>query len=246
MATTYYLVPAGTVSPNIFITPQSSVTAGPSVLGGSVTVEFATSQQGPWATAYTGTTGGSYRPSVTGYIRITAVTNQVNAFVSDIGLGANGDFDTLVQLNAVLASPSSTAASYLAGFRIPPNYLSPNFRLEVSGTLTLTNSATVKTLNIYGNGITGTALATSPSLASIANYNFNTVISGRGDGVTIIGSGMLASQTAAQGGYGSTTTAIPSLTYNYLTQETEFVVGVTKATGTDTAQLETLRVTIYI
>lgn len=245
MATTYYLVPAGTVSPNIFVTPQVTTTAGPSVLGGSVTVEFATSQQGPWATAYTGTTGGSYRPIVTGYIRITAVTNQVNAFVSDIGLGASGDLDTLIQLNAGLASPNITTAAYLAGFRIPPNYLSPNFRLEISGTLSVTNSATVKTLNIYGNGIAGTALATSPSLASITNYTFNTEISGRGDGVTIMGTGMLSSETAAQGGYGSTTTAIPTLTYNYLTQETEFVVGVTKATGTDTAVLETLRVTIY-
>lgn len=246
MATTYYLVPAGTVSPNIFVTPQASVTAGPSVLGGSVTVEFATSQQGPWATAYTGLTGGAYRPIVTGYVRITAVTNSVNAFVSDLGQGANGDFDTLIQLNAVMASPNSTSAAYLAGFKIPPNFLSPNFRIEVSGTLSLTNSATVKTLNVYGNGIAGTALATSPSLASIANYNFNTVISGRGDGATIIGSGMLASQTAAQGGYGSTTTAIPSLTFSYLTSELEIVVGVTKATGTDTAQLETLRATIYV
>lgn len=246
MATTYYLVPAGTVSPNIAITPTTTVTAGPSVLGGSVTVEFATSQQGPWFTAYTGTTGGSYRPIVNGYVRITAVTSQVNAFVADLGLGANGDFDTLIQLNAPLASPNQTTAAYLAGFRIPPNYLSPNFRLEIAGTLSVTNSATVKTLNIYGNGIAGTALATSPSLASIANYSFNTVIAGRGDGVTIIGAGVLASQTAAQGGSGSSTTAIPSLTYNYLTQETEFVVGVTKATGTDTAQLETLRVTIYV
>lgn len=245
MATTYYLVPAGTVSPNIFVTPQTSVTAGPSVLGGSVTLEFSTSQQGPWATAFTGLTGGSYRPIVTGYVRITAVTNQVNAFVSDLGLGASGDFDTLVQLNAVMASPNITTASYLAGFRIPPNYLSPNFRLEISGTLSVTNSATVKTLNIYASGIAGTALATSPSLASITNYTFNTEISGRGDGVTIMGTGLLASETAAQGGYGSSTTTIPTVTYNYLTQETEFVIGVTKATGTDTAQLETLRVTIY-
>lgn len=246
MTTTYYLVPAGTVSPNIAITPQFSVTAGPSVLGGSVTVEFATSQQGPWATAYTGLTGGSYRPIVNGYVRITAVTNSVNAFVSDIGLGAGGLVDTLIQLNAPLASPNITTAAYLAGFRIPPGYLSPNFRLEISGTLSVTNSATVKTLNIYANGIAGTALATSPSLASIANYTFNTEVSGRGDGVTIMGTGMLASETAAQGGYGSSTTTIPTITYNYLTQETEFVVGVTKATGTDTAQLETLRVTIYV
>lgn len=245
MATTYYLVPAGSVVGPIAVTPLQTTTAGPSVLGGSVTVEFAASQTGPWFTAYTGTTGGCYRPTVNGYIRITAVTQQVNAFVSDIGLGASGFVDTLVSLNAVLASPSQTTACYLAGFKIPPNYLGPNFRLEVSGTVSVTNNANVKTLNIYANGIAGTALATSPSLASIANYDFNTEISGRGDGVTMIGTGVLASQTAAQGGYGSTTTAIPSITYNYLNQETEFVVGITKATGTDTGQLETLRVTIY-
>lgn len=246
MASTYYLVPAGTVSPNIFITPQASLTAAPSVLGGLVTVEFATSQQGPWFTVQSGGTGGTYRPIVTGYVRVTATTSQANAFLADFGVAASGLNDCIIQLNAAMASPNSTTASYLAGFKVPPNFLGPNFRIEMAGTVSITNSATVKTLNVYANGIAGTALATSPSLASIANYSFNTTVAGRGDGVTIVGVGMLASQTAAQGGYGSTTTTLPTVTYNYLGQETEFVVGVTKATGTDTAQLESFRATIYV
>lgn len=245
MSTTIYLVPAGSVSPNIAVTPQFTVCAGPSVLGGGVTLEFATSQQGPWFTAFTGTNSGSYRPIVNGYVRITAVTSQANAFVSDLGLANTGIINDLISINAPLASPSSTAAQPLAAFRVPPNYLTPNFRMEIQGSLGLTNSATVKTLNIYANGIAGTALATSPSLANAANYTFNTTIAGRGDGVTMIGLGVLASQTSAQGGLGISTTAIPSITRDYLLQETEFVIGVTKATGTDTAQLETLRVTLY-
>lgn len=245
MSTTYYQVPAGTTVGPIAVTPEFSVTAGPSVLGGGVTLEFATSLQGPWFTAFTGTNSGSYRATTTGYVRITAVTSQANAFVSEMGLANDGLINALISINATLATPNSTAAQPLAGFRVPPGFLNTSFRMEIAGVISLTNSATVKTLNIYANGIAGTALATSPSLANAVNYAFNTTITGRGDGVTMIGSGVLASQTSAQGGFGITTTAIPSITRDYLTQETEFVIGLTKATGTDTGQLESLRVTIY-
>lgn len=245
MSTTYYQVQAGVTTPPIAVTPQFSVCLGPSVLGGTVTLEEAPTQSGPWTTIFTGGSVGSYRSSVNRWIRATAQTSSGNMFVSDLGLANTGFVNDLVSINAPLASPNSTAAIPLAGFKIPPNYLTPNFRMEFHGVVSLTNSATVKTLNVYANGISGTALATSPSLASIENYSFNTVISGRGDGVTLVGSGVLASQTAAQGGGGSTTTALPALRRDYLGQETEFVIGVTKATGTDTAQLESLRVTIY-
>lgn len=245
MSTTYYLVPAGSTVGPIAVTPQISTTAAPSVLGGSVTIESAPTQTGPWVTEFTGQTGGCVRTTTNRWIRITAVTSQANAFVSDLGQGNSGINSSLISVNAPMASASVTTAAYLAGFKIPPNYLGPNFRMEIEGTVSVTNNANVKTLNVYANGIAGTALATSPSLASIANYAFETTIAGRGDGVTLVGTGVLASQTAAQGGVGSTTTALPTLSRDYIGQETEFVVGITKATGTDTGQIESLRVTIY-
>ncbi len=244
MQTTYTLVTAGTTSNPIAVTPMTNVCAAPAVLGGTVTVEFAPTQNGPWATAFTGTVGNAFRPIVNSWIRCTAVTQNVSLFTTDMGLANQDIQDVLVSFNATMASPSSTAASYLAGVKVPPNYLTPNFRMEISGTLNLTNSATVKTLNIYANGIAGTALATSPSLASIANYTFNTVIYGS-SGATLTGAGVLASQTSAQGGSGSSTTALPTLARDYLTQETEFVVGITKATGTDTGELTSLCIKLY-
>lgn len=244
MQTLYQPVTAGTTCNPIAVTPLHNVCAGPSVLGGSLTVEFAPTQNGPWNTAFTGSTGGSYRSQTNAWIRCSAVTSAANLFVTDMGLANTDMQDCLLSFGATLASPSATAAGILASFRIPPNYLTPNFVMEIEGTLNLTNNANVKTLNIYANGLAGTALATSPSLASFANYRFTTKIYGS-TGATLVGSGVLASQTAAQGGSGSSTTALPTLARDYLTQETEFVVGLTKATGTDTGELTSLRVTIY-
>ena len=61
MSTTALLVPAGTVSALIPVGPNISVCAGPSVLGGSVLGEFATSQVGPFAPWLNGTAGGSFQ-----------------------------------------------------------------------------------------------------------------------------------------------------------------------------------------
>ena len=96
--------------------------------------------------------------------------------------------------------------------------------------------------SVAQGGVAGTAMGTSPSIASALNYSFDTEISGRGDGVTQIGYGVLASQTSAQGGWGITTTANPTLTRDYLGQETEYTLTATKATAGDTFQLEALRV----
>lgn len=244
MATIFLAVAAGTVSNPVAVTPLTNVCAGPSVLGGSVTVEFAPTQTGPWNTAFTGSTGGSYRSLTNAWVRVTAVTSQANAFFSDMGPALTDVSDALLSFGATLASPSATAAGILASFRIPPNFLTPNFRMIITGTLNLTNNANVKTLNIYANGLAGTALGTSPSLASIANYTFSHTIYGT-TGSTLTGAGVLSSQTAAQGGFGSTTTALPTLARDYLGQETEFVVGLTKATGTDTGELTALTVQLF-
>lgn len=244
MATTLLVVTAGSTSAPVAVTPLTNVCAGPSVLGGSLTVEFAPTQSGPWNTAFTGSTGGSYRSPTNAWVRVTAVTSAANAFFSDMGPALTDVSDCVLSFGATLASPSATAAGALASFRIPPNYFAPNFVMEIEGTLNLTNNANVKTLNVYANGLAGTALATSPSLASIANYRFVTKIYGS-TGAVMTGSGVLASQTAAQGGSGSSTTALPTITRDYLNQETEFVIGLTKATGTDTGELTSLRVTLY-
>ena len=51
--------------------------------------------------------------------------------------------------------------------------------------------------------------------------------------------------TSAQGGLGISTTAIPTLTRDYINNETEFVIGITKATGTDTGDLASFSVRLY-
>lgn len=245
MTTTALLVPAGTTSAPVFVTPLTNVIFGPSVLGGSVTVTYSPSLAIPatqWQTVFTGTAGSSFRPTTTGYVSIQATTSQANVFIADLGPGLSTGGGTIVSCNAPLASASTTSEVVLASWKIPPNYLNSNFSMKIAGNVSLTNNVNVKTLKIYANGVAGTAMATSPSLASILNYSFQTIISGRGDGLNQIGYGVLASQTAAQGGWGSTTTANPTLSRDYLGQETEYTITATKATGTDTFQLESLRV----
>lgn len=247
MSTTPIIVPAGTTTSPLFVTPLTNVIFGPSVLGGSVTVTFSPSLSIPanqWATVFTGTAGGSFRPTTTGYVQIQATTSRANAFLADLGPGLNTGGGAIVNINGSLASASTTSEVVLASWKLGPGYLPLNWRMEVSGNVSLSNNANVKTLTLYANGVAGTAMATSPSIASALNYSFDTVISGRGDGVTLIGTGVLASQTSAQGGSGISTTANPTLSRDYLTQETEFTLTATKATAGDTFQLENLLVVL--
>lgn len=249
MTTQFIAVPAGSTSAMIFVTPFTNVIFGPSVLGGSVSVSFSTSQAIPqqyWALVQTGTGGGSFRPTTTGYVIVTAATSQANVFIADLSPGLAAGTGSIVNINAPLASASTTAEVILASWKIPPNYFASNlnFRMEVGGSVSLSNNANVKTLKLYANGVAGTAMGTSASIASALNYTFDSTISGRGDGVTLIGAGMMASQTSAQGGQGISTTAYPTLTRDYITQETEFTLTATKATAGDTFQLENLLVSI--
>lgn len=249
MSTQFVAVIAGSTSAPIFVTPFTNVIFGPSVLGGSVSLSFSTSlsiPQANWQLVQTGTGGGSFRPSTTGYVIATAATSQANVFIADLSPGLASGTGSIVNINAPLASASTTAEVVLASWKIPPQYFAnnQNFRMEVAGSVSLSNNANVKTLKVYANGVAGTAMATSPSIASALNYTFDTTCSGRGDGVTLIGAGMMASQTSAQGGGGISTTAYPTLTRDYLTQETEFTITATKATAGDTFQIENLLVTI--
>lgn len=247
MTTAYTAVPAGASSAMIFVTPLNNVIVGPSVLGGSATLLFSPSMNVPlaaWQTVQTGTGGGSFRPITTGYVIVQATTSQANVFVADLGPGLGNGNGLIVSVNAPLASASTTSEVILASWKIPPNYFTPNFCMTVAGNVSLSNNANVKTLTLRANGLAGTAMATSPSLASALNFSFDTEISGRGDGVTLIGYGMLPTQTSAQGGWGITTTANPTLTRDYIGQETEFTLTATKATAGDTFQLENLRVAL--
>jgi hypothetical protein len=247
MATTYITVPIGNTTSPVFVTPLMNVIYGPSVLGGSVSVLFSPSLSLPlsqWQTVASGTGGGSFRALTTGYVMFSSSTSAANAFLADLGPGLGNGNGIIVSTNAPLASASTTSEVILASWRVPANYLSTNFRMEIAGNVSLTNNANVKTLTLRAGGLAGTALGVSPSLATALNYSFDTEISGRGDGVTLIGYGMLASQTSAQGGWGITATANPTLTRDYIGQETEFVITATKATAGDTMQLENLRVTI--
>lgn len=245
MSTTSLLVPAGTTSAPVFVTPLTNVIFGPSVLGGSVTVTYSPSLSIPasqWQTVFTGTAGSSFRSATTGYVMIQATTSQANAFFADLGPGYGSGGGTIVNINAPLATASTTSEVVLASWKVPAGFLSPNFCMKIVGNVSLSNNANVKTLKLYANGVAGTAMGTSPSLASILNTSFSSQIIGRGDGVTQLGYGLQASQTAAQGGWGSTTTANPTLTRDYLGQETEYTLTATKATAGDTFQLESLRV----
>lgn len=249
MTTQFIAVAAGSTSAPIFVTPLTNVIAGPSVLGGSVSVLFSPTlslPQSTWLTVQTGTGGGSFRPTTTGYVIVQATTSQGNVFVADTGPGLQSGGNVIVNINAPLASASTTSEVVLASWKLGPGYFAnnQNFRMEISGNVSLSNNANVKTLNIRANGLAGTAMGTSPSIASALNYSFDSTISGRGDGVSLIGTGVLASQTSAQGGGGITTTANPTLSRDYITQETEFVITATKATAGDTFQLENLMVLI--
>lgn len=240
------LVPAGTTPVGPFpVTPMHNVCVGSQLLGGSILLEAAPSQSGPWTAQGPGvasTSVFSFRPQFTNqWVRFTATTSQGVAVISDMG-GANfaGQAELLI-CPVVLATPSSTAELPLFSFRLPPNFLQPAFMMEIQGNLTITNSASVKTLNCRINGTAGTSFFTSPSLASNANYNFIAKLAGLGDGQTWKGFGAGASGGLALGG----ATAYTTLVRDYINQETEIVIDMTKATGADTAQLDGLIVKLF-
>jgi len=237
MPTTIQYVPAGTTGPINFATPQTNVYAGPQVLGGTVQLYFGPSPVGPWQLWSAGTSlaGDSYRPATNAYYYVAAATQQAVVVATDMGASNTPAMDQLVSCNAILASPSATAINKLFSFKIPPLFLPLNFKLLVTGTINITNSATVKTLTCLMNGIAGTSFFTSPSLASNAVYNFKATMWGDGTGQTLFGGG-----AGATGGWGLSTTALTSLTRDYINNETEIVIAATKATGTDTMELRSL------
>lgn len=241
MGTTFVRVPVGTSAP-IPVNPMTSIVAGPSVLGGSVLVEFSPNGVSQWQPWQYGTIsqGGCFRPQYNGYARITATTSPANAYLVDMSGANTPSIDQIVNVNNTLASASSTAEQVLLCFRIPPGFLPANFCMNLDLAFGLTNNANVKTIRVRWGGIGGTALFTSPSVASALNYNALVSIAGRGDGSSLIGFG-----AGASGGWGISTTAYPTAQFDYINQESEVAVTITKATAGDTGQLESALVSVY-
>lgn len=242
MSTTYVSVPAGTVSAVLPITPVICASACPAVLGGTVLMEFSKDGRTNWLPWVYGTIsqGGSLRPDTNGYIRVTATTQNAALFMIDMTGSNTPLIDQLVNVNETTATANATAEQVLLSFRIPPNFLPANFKMTIILDFSFTNNANVKSVAFKAGGLAGTALFTSPSLASALNYNALVQISGRGDGQSLIGFG-----AGTAGGAGTSTTAYPTASLNYITSETEFVVTGTKATGTDTLQLESCVIQLY-
>lgn len=243
MPTTLIRVAAGATSDVIPMTPQRQLCVGPAVLGGSVLVETSTDGRTGWTRWSPGTItqGGSlYMGNAAGFARVTATTQNANAFMVDFSGANSPNIDQFVNVNNVLASANATTEQILLSFRTPAGFLPTNFAMQIALSISLTNNVNVKTLRLRVGGVGGTALFTSPSLASQVNYNAIVGLSGRGDGVSLIGFG-----PGASGGIGVSTTAYATATQDYLNNETEWVITGTKATGTDTMQVESAVVQIF-
>lgn len=243
MATSSFQVASGATSAVYAVDPNMSILAGPSVLGGTATLSFSPNPSGPTnfvAWSFGASTGAqSFRPTQRGYIQVAAATQAANVAICDMN-SAVGDRSpaSLASINEAFASASSTAEQIIGSVRVPPGLLPLNGRLRISGMISMTNNANAKTAQIRVDGVGGTLLLQSPALASNANWNFVCEIGLRGDGVTQISSG-----EGATGGLGLSTTAYRTYsTKNYQTNELEYVVTCTKATGTDAMTLESLLV----
>lgn len=252
MATNIVNVAAGTVSSVFPVNSNISVMAGPAVQGGTVLIEWAPTQTGPWTAWSSGTSSstGSFRwggpsggtpNSTTGYIRVTTATQAANVAFCDM-TGANTSFvSELGCINAVTGSANTTSEVVIGSLRIPPNFLPTNGLLRVKYSVSFPNNVNAKTCQVRVNGLAGTLVHQSPALASALNFNAVVDIGLRGDGQSIIGFGNGGTATT-QGGFGLSTTAYPTLTRDYIGNETEIVVTTTKATGTDALLLEQMLV----
>lgn len=249
MATQRFSVTAGAGAFTIpyQITQQMQVIVGPSVLSaGAVLLEFSQSPNGPWLPwSYPVTLNGcgSFRPPTTCYVRVTATTQNANVFVCDYGGSNQPLIDQVLNVTAPIGSPSTTAEVALLSWRTPPNFLPAAFRMRVLFNLLLTNGAAAKTPRIRVGGLAGSVVYLGLSLASILNYNGAAEIVGRGDGSSL--QGYNAGAAVGAGGWGSSTVAYSTATTDYLNQELEWVLTITKGTAGDTVQLESALVMLY-
>lgn len=251
MTTSVVNVPSGSTSAVLFVTPTTSVLAGPAVLGGTTTLSFSPSPAGPNANFLSWSFGASsgpqsFRPLTNGYIQVSAATQASNVALSEMsGLQAGGSpsaSPSLISVNESFASASSTSEQVIGSFRVAPGLFPLNARIVLQGNVSMVNNGNAKTLQVRIAGVGGTLAFQSPALASNANYNFQAMIALRGDGVTQAGFG-----AGSAGGFGLSTTAYTSYTtLNYQQNEIEYVVTCTKATAGDLMQLESLTAQLVV
>jgi hypothetical protein len=244
MATQVVNIPAGSTSAILAVGPNTSISATPAVLGGTVTVFTGPTPSGPWLawSAGASASGASTRLATTGYVYAVAATQAATLALADFGAGqgSNPLNEPVVNVQGVCATPSTTSEVGIFSFRIPPLFLKLNFRMAIRATTSFTNNANAKTLQVRMNGLAGTLAFQSPALASNANYAFEADFVGVNDGATLKGLG-----AGATGGFGLSTTALTTLARDYINNETEIVISATKATGTDTFQMDSLIVNLY-
>jgi len=254
------VIPAPTLS-SVCVQPGASGTAsisyGPTPLG-----PFTLAPQGAntgvysfCTSSYSGATSGNL-PGMgnVGFVSVAATTAAATVLVCDLSQypGSFPERQTVAQSAVAFTTiPSSTAELALFSCRFPANYLQPNFRLDCEFQLTVTNSATVKTLKAYFSPSTNSATAAALEGGTVYSSNVytsmsgafgKTAVAGRNDGQTVICSnpGLLST-----GGWGSSTTAnvtISTTNYNAGASGVEqvFYLTGTKATGTDTLTLDAI------
>ncbi len=218
---------------------NQNLCAAPQLQGGSVTILTSATQSGPFAATGNGTTttAQSYRPDVNVWAQIQATTQNAVGVQSDMVIPSmQGE---LIYNGVTMDSANSTSEQVLFSFRLAPNSLPTNFRCQIRASANMTNSANAKTMNCRMNGLTGNLFFASPSLANVNNYNFDAAFASDGDGATLQGFG-----AGTTGYYGTSTTAYTSLSRAYQQLETEIVVTCTKATGTETLQINDIIVSL--
>jgi len=238
--TTVFNVAAKTQLPPFAINPLTCVSVGPAVLGGTVLVETAPTQNGPWSTAFSATNGGSVRPSVNQWCRVTATTQAATVALTDMGTSNIPSQDQLASVNGVFASPNTTSEVVLYSLRVPPNYLPPtNWRMMMILSFVSTNNANVKNVSVRANGLAGSLMATYVITSAATTNILCNISSAASDGVSINGYG-----PGVGAGLGLSTTAVVTLSRDYLNNETEFVITATKATGTDAVSLNSAYISL--
>ena len=241
MSTTIYTVPAGTTQ--ILPAPALSSVCFQPVSGGTVTAAYGPDGVSPnfQALPQSGNTVAfSFNPSTyaaaianpmgqLGKVQVTANTQNCVVLVSDLQQypGSFPERQTVAASNvAYTALGSSTAENTLFSCRFHAGYLKPNWRLEWFAMFTVTNSATVKTINAYVGPSVNTSTAAGLEAAAASKVWSNVLTSligstcqgwagGRNDGQTIISSN---AGTASGGVGGSTTANVTVSSANYQTR----------------------------
>lgn len=273
MATAIFTVPAG--QSGVFPAPALASVCVQPTAGGSVTLGYGpdgispTFQSAPQSgntspfslntSTYSGYTS-NFSPNPMGNlgkIQVTAATQLCTVLISDLQQypGSFPERQTVLQSGVPYALPNSTSELELISIRFHPGYFKQNMRLEYHAQLSFTNNANVKTLKGYFGASTNSAtagaietaatLSTTNAYTSMAGAYHSSSYMSKNDNATVVAAntGLLSA-----GGMGSSVTANVSTSVVYSgpsAVETVFILTGTKATGTDTFQLDGIVVKVY-